>query len=79
MPTTNVLPNKWRPDCPDCVKKDHVWMRCNVGKKSNPGWFALTGSDYKIYEECSNCGICKLMVVRNDQAKYTYRRSLKNY
>ncbi len=78
MPMTDMPPDKWTSDCPDCPKKDHAWTRCRVGKKSNPGWFALSGDDYKIYEECSNCKVCRLLVVRGNNATYTYRRNLKN-
>lgn len=68
---------KWVADYPKCAKKDHAWARCNTGKKSNPGYFALGdgGGDYKLYEECIDCGACRLIVVRGGRAEYTYRQN----
>ena len=73
MKTTNTQPDRWVPDCPECSKKDHKWTRCKTGKKSNPGYFALEGNDYKLYEECRSCGTSRLIVVKNNIAKYSYR------
>ena len=76
MKAKNEPQDKWVADCPKCAKNDHAWVRCNTGKKSNPGYFALGdgGGDYKLYEECIDCGAYRLIVVRGGRAEYAYRQ-----